>query len=197
MVGFRGSARMDITFVSQERLLFVFDYDPDSGVLKKKWSHRYSEIGIPCNEKKVGVDGYRPPSSHIIWKMMTGENVPVGFEVDHRDRNHDNDRWGNLRLATRMEQCQNKKVNHTSQSGYKGVRTDESRIHGKYTAHIMANKVWSLLGRFDSAEEAAWVYDNAAKELHGEFAVLNGVSQDSFTPTPHRRPGRPVGSRSR
>ena len=161
---------MHIEFITQERLLEVFDYNPDTGVLVKKWSHRICELGVPCNGKKVGIDGFRPPSSHIIWKMMTGQNVPRGYEVDHEDRDHSNDRWSNLRLATRTQQNHNLGISKRNKSGYKGVHYVPHR--NVWKAVIMSNGVGHYLGCYDTAEEAKAVRDAAAVKFHGSFAVV-------------------------
>lgn len=44
---------------------------------------------------------------------------------------------------------------------------------GRYQAHITSNLKHKRLGRFDTAEEAALAYDDAAIALHGEFAKTN------------------------
>jgi hypothetical protein len=55
-------------------------------------------------------------------------------------------------------------------SGYRGVTLLYS---GRYQARIRHEGKNHGLGTFDTAEEAAHAYDDAAKEWHGEFAILN------------------------
>lgn len=53
----------------------------------------------------------------------------------------------------------------------KGVSWNKRRE--KWQADIGMSGKRKRLGRFNTAEEAARAYDEAAKELHGEFARLN------------------------
>jgi hypothetical protein len=57
-----------------------------------------------------------------------------------------------------------------SRSGYRGVC--RTRV-GHFAAAIHVNKLCINLGTYPTAEEAASVYDKAAREHFGEFARLN------------------------
>lgn len=63
---------------------------------------------------------------------------------------------------------------HNNLHGYRGVEWLQER--GKYRARIepatAEGRGW-WLGSFDTAEEAALAYDEAAREVYGEHAFLN------------------------
>jgi len=93
-----------------------------------------------------------------------------GFIVDHRNHKSLNNTRMNLRIATRSQNsCNNKKTRGCS-SKYKGVHRDKK---GLWRAKIHFNGKEIFLGCFEKEIDAAKAYDKAAKELHGEFAVLN------------------------
>lgn len=54
-------------------------------------------------------------------------------------------------------------------SRYKGV----SRSGNKWCARIQSGFESNWIGTFDNEINAARAYDNAARQLHGEFAFLN------------------------
>jgi hypothetical protein len=97
-----------------------------------------------------------------------------GLEVDHRDRNGLNNKRSNLRLSTRSQNRANTDY-AVGEAGYRGVTRKGSR----WQASIMHQGVEYYLGLHDTAEEAARVRDNKAKELHGEFAILNFKDDES------------------
>lgn len=92
--------------------------------------------------------------------------------VDHIDHNTQNNRRNNLRLCTLNENMWNKVPASINKTGYKGVKKDE---WGGYRASIQANHKRLPLGKFDTAEEAALAYNEAALKMHGEFAHLNNI----------------------
>lgn len=171
------------TLPSVEYLHQCFEYDPDTGVLR--WKRRpqwhFSNLGIrrTWNSKYAGtvagridVSGYssvgindRDFRAHrVIWKMMTGEEPPL--TIDHMDCDKANNRWWNLRIATKQEQTWNAGPHKDSISGVKGVY----RVGSKWYARICINGVTHRhRGGFDTSQEAGAAYEAMARKVHGEF----------------------------
>lgn len=87
--------------------------------------------------------------------------------IDHKDGNPANDRWENLRLATRAENSGNDRKRKTNTSGFKGVSRYKN---GKWMAQIMWQRQTYWLGLHDTPEQAHTAYCQAAAKLKGEFA---------------------------
>lgn len=92
-------------------------------------------------------------------------------DVDHIDGNPLNNTRSNLRLATRHQNCMNKKKSPNRSSKYKGVWWDT--WNRKWRARISFKGRDISLGSFKDERAAARAYDKAAKLLFGEFARLN------------------------
>jgi hypothetical protein len=91
--------------------------------------------------------------------------------IDHIDRDIFNNQKSNLREANLGQQGQNKKVYANNTSGYKGVSFIKRT--NKYSAHIRINKKLKHLGYFNTAEEAAIIYNKMAIRVYGEYAFQN------------------------
>jgi len=100
-------------------------------------------------------------------------SAPQGRDVDHINGNGIDNRRKNLRLCTRSENLANKAKYGKCSSKHKGVWWHKTAK--KWAAGIMKNKKAIHLGLFDSEIEAAIAYDNKAKKLYGEYAMLNIV----------------------
>jgi len=61
-----------------------------------------------------------------------------------------------------------------SKTGFIGVYEQD----GRYRAQITLNNKRINLGTYATAKEAAIARDKAARELHGEFAILNFSNED-------------------
>jgi len=95
----------------------------------------------------------------------------LGSFVDHKNRNKLDNRRTNLRFATGTQNNANRgKVGKSPTSQFKGVYLTEK---GKWKATITIKYKSRHLGYFATELEAAIVYDIAAQELFGEFALLN------------------------
>ena len=162
--------------LNAKRLRAVLDYDPATGVFT--WRVRQGPSGhnrVPEGEPagSVWADGYRRikidyaayPASRLAFLYMEGR-WPVA-QIDHINRDRSDDRWCNLREATR-HQNQGNRYNKNNALGLKGVCFEKDR--GKFKAYIDMNGKTVNLGRFDTAEEAQAAYAAAAEKYFGQFA---------------------------
>ena len=96
-------------------------------------------------------------------------------EVDHEDGNGLNNQRYNIRDSTRIQNNYNKDKRKDNTSGYKGITLIKSKydLTKPWRAQIQENKKPRKLGYYATAVEAAMAYDQAAKELHGDYARLN------------------------
>lgn len=105
-------------------------------------------------------------------------NCPKGLSVDHKRGNSSrfDNRLSNLRICTNSENQMNKPPQIDNPLQVKGVNAIQ-RKHGKrYRAQITLNGKIHHLGVFDTLKEAADAYDEAAKQLFGDFAYLNNLT---------------------
>ena len=98
-------------------------------------------------------------------------NPPDGYEIDHKDTDGLNNQRDNIRFVTRSQNMMNRQKAAGTSTKYKGVSFHK---HNKrFIAYINHNLVRIFLGCFGTAEEAALAYNDKAKELYGEYALLN------------------------
>jgi hypothetical protein len=113
-------------------------------------------------------------NAKLIYMHRMITDAPEGSLVDHRNRNTLDNRRANLRLATRTQNA----ANMDRGSRWKGIR----KCRERWAAQITLKGENRYLGTFDSPEEAAKAYDTAARELFGEFALLNFDDRNKLAP---------------
>lgn len=153
----------------------AYDYDPLSGIFIHRRNTNIARIGDRAGHISSR-DGYRQlkvaqvtrQASWAAWLYMTGE-FPVDT-VDHINGIRGDDRFSNLRLATRSQNCSSKRKFHRdNRYSFRGVKKN----HKRFSAVIRAAGKEYYLGIFDTPEEAARAYDAAAIKYLGDFAQLN------------------------
>jgi HNH endonuclease/AP2 domain len=160
-------AKNDLT---QQQLKQQLHYDPESGIFTwvlNKYKTTIGKIAGSNNHGYIIIRVYytRYFAHRLAWLYMTGEWPK--HDVDHIDMDRKNNKWTNLREATRSQNKFNVNKFSTNTSGYKGVSFDKSR--NKFTAQCMVNGKLYHLGRFLSAELASNAYQAFTKHHHGVF----------------------------
>ena len=117
-----------------------------------------------------------PLNTHIDTPLVSMHrlilNPPKGFFIDHINRNKLDNRRCNLRIASKGQNSMNRpKQKGKYSSIYKGAIWDKG--NNRWRSRISLNQKVIYIGVFKTAIEAAKAYDLKAKELFGEFAVVN------------------------
>lgn len=168
---------MDFT---QELIIEKFIHDNTTGKIFSRKTGReitstdddgYIVVSATVAPRKYG----KMRGARLVWVMYNGE-IPEGYVVDHINRERQDNRIENLRLATHRQNAVNSKRSEEEvyTSRYKGVQLDKQ---GRWVASIQTDSVTTLLGRFTTEESAAYAYNLAASERYGEFAALNNVPE--------------------
>ena len=94
-----------------------------------------------------------------------------GQVVDHINEDRLDNRRANLRFVTLTQNMRNRKKHSSGVSSrFKGVCSTKSR---RWKAFIRNGEKQLYLGTFDNESEAAYAYDMASLQLHGEFGRRN------------------------
>src|SRR5215211_8204686 len=159
-----------MTALAYARLRELLHYDPETGL----FTWRVTRTGTARAGSLAGwrmSDGYirislgeRSYLAHrLAWLYVTGE-WPPGY-LDHRDTDKDNNRWCNLRPATRSQNGANARRPSHNTSGFKGVT--RHRGDRKWAAQIRVHGQIIHLGRFVDLEDARAAYVSAAQHHFG------------------------------
>lgn len=109
----------------------------------------------------------------VILERILNRPLLESEKVDHINGNGLDNSRGNIRLATTLENSRNRKVNNLSVSKYKGV--GYRKDNGLFRVRIQINGKRIHLGNYQSAEDAACIYNHYAIQYFGEFAWLNEI----------------------
>lgn len=148
------------------RLKELIYYIPETGIFYSIKTNK--QIGSTKKSRVpyvlIGIDGKQYYAHRLAWVYMTGEE-PKGI-IDHKDNDGLNNKWKNLREATKSQNGINSKVRSTNKLGVKGI----SKNRQGYLVRI-------CLGTYDTLEEAIEVYNSAILQHFGEFANFSKMSE--------------------
>lgn len=149
--------------LTQGKVTLVDDGDYET-LARFKWHAHRQPQGIFYAERECRVHGRQKTiKMHQVIMQAKG--------IDHWDGDGLNNQRSNLRVATTAQNQANRVRLVTNTSGRRGVSW--SRKMMRWRARIGVDGSVRHLGFFDDLDEAARVYDTAARQFFGEFARLN------------------------
>lgn len=157
--------------LTQERLKTLVHYNSLTGAFTLKIDTLFNKAGMIFNNRNAKgyirfiLDGYVYVAHRAAFLYMTG--AWPKDQVDHINCITDDNRWCNLREATRHENRRNIRVQKNNKLGVKGVRLVKS---GRYLARIRVLGVLENLGYYNTAKEASEAYRKRAEECFTNFA---------------------------
>lgn len=168
----------DAADLTQEELKRRLRYEPLTGEFIWINTHRH-RVGKQAGSLRSGesrrdgkryriinIGGVLYRANLLAWFYMTGQ-WPTS-DVDHKDTDCTNDRWENLRLATRTQNNVNTDRRPVGVSGARGVLFDPRYLKPwKATASVQNKTV--VLGRFSTRDEAIAARADFDRRNYGEF----------------------------
>ena len=151
--------------ITQDELKQVLHYDPSTGIWTwikatgfKNQPGKVAGYVRPDGYRKIRINKREYRSSRLAFLYMTG-SFPMN-EADHINRNPRDDRWSNLRDATRQQQQLNQKKRETKHGLPKGVTKNGTG----FAATITRNYKNKHYGTYKTPEEAHAAYLEALKD---------------------------------
>jgi hypothetical protein len=151
--------------LTRDAVALVDDNDYEA-LSKYKWycsTKGYAVRDVIVNGKKRSIRMHR-----IIGGAMCKQ------QIDHINHDKLDNRKANLRVCTNQQNQFNSPPQANSTSSYKGVHWNA--LLGKWRARIIKDNKPKHLGCFELENDAAIAYNKAAKELYGEFAYINNIT---------------------
>jgi hypothetical protein len=183
---------MSDKILTQARLKELLHYCPDSGLFT--WMASRGSIKKGCVSGtahsegyiNIGVDGSRYFAHRLAFLYMVG--VMPKEDVDHINHSRDDNRWGNLRGATRADNSKNSSISKSSTSGISGVSWHKASA--KWRAHIRVDGKQKHLGSYGSLTTAGLARKKAERKygFHENHGVTDEYSKQRTTQEDHCRP---------
>ena len=148
--------------LTQEFLKENLSYDPTTGIFTRLKALKKSQVGkpagtvLPLGYVSIGLGGKVYYAHRLAWFYVYG--VWPADQIDHVNRDKADNRFLNLREATRSINNANVGVSKNNKLGYLGVI---KLRNGNFSAKIMKDKKSYYLGTFKTAADAAESYELA------------------------------------
>jgi len=150
--------------LTAQRLREILSYDPQTGVFH--WRMRVGRSRTTAGDVAghlsphgywlIKIDQVKWPAHRLAYLYMTGEHPQA--QIDHRNKNRQDNRWDNLRPATSKQNHENRVVHEM-----RGIRWEQDRQ--KWLVRIKSFGITLNLGRFECLDEAI-AARRAAERVH-------------------------------
>ena len=143
--------------------MFIHKYNPETGEFTNLETGKVVGANQKCRYNGLWHKG-KTISAHRLAFLLMGVEIPEGMDVAHINGDSHDNRWENLRLATRSESAHNAKLPKNNTSGVTGVSWHKAR--GKWRASITIHHEHKHLGIFEDFFQAIAARRAAEAELN-------------------------------
>ena len=112
---------------------------------------------------QITINGKPELKHRVIYQYYHNTNLTIQQQIDHIDRDKNNNSIYNLRIVTNSQNNQNKSPRVDSKTGIKGVSITNSNT---FSANIQYNGEREYIGTFNTAKEAYTAYEQKAITLN-------------------------------
>lgn len=156
--------RNDLT---ADQVRAAVSYDPDTGLFTRSFKNGSRVCGTKTDSGHilVWVCGALYKAHRLAWVIMTGE-WPAQ-EIDHINLDPADNRWSNLRLATRAENTRN--------------RTRFFRLHDLPRGVTITNRRFRAQAKIDGRQNHIGYFDTP-DEAHAAYLAAIGPARAAFLP---------------
>lgn len=154
--------------LTQGQFAIVDDQDYDY-LMQWKWCAAYCKRG----KRFYALRTYKVDGKQLsigMHRQLIGV-VDKSIKVDHIDHDGLNNTRKNLRTTSHSQNMANRRPKQNGTSEFLGVYKIKDK--NTWIAQITKNNKRIKLGSYKNEVDAAKAYDNAAIEMHGEFANVN------------------------
>lgn len=157
--------------LTAERVRELLDYEPETGAFTWRANRSNVKAGSRAGcaradgYRGIRIDGRRYHEHRLAFLWMTGE-WPAA-DVDHINGATGDNRWYNLRAASRSQNMVNSRMRRNNSSGTRGVAWHAAAR--KWVANISVDGRTKYLGIYETKEAAAAAYARAMVARHAEF----------------------------
>lgn len=153
----------------------MLEYLPETGEFFWKVSRGSRSAGSNAGTLNNGylfvkVDGVRYPLHRLVFLYVNGEFPEKGFDVDHINRNKEDNRLDNLRIVTRRQNSLNTGVNSNNGLGVSNIRVLKDT--GKYQVRVCGKSY----GCYSDIKVAESVYQGVSESLGMSPKTIRYVS---------------------
>lgn len=160
--------------INQSELKESLYYNPDTGEFYRYSTGRVVTAVNNTGYIHININGKKYLGHRLAFLYMTGKFPEE--DVDHINGNRTDNRFSNLRVATKAQNNLNRKLNNNSSSGVKGV-TFNKKLN-KWLVQLQINKQKMYFGVYSDFELAELVSEEAIKKYHKEFARVKDKNEE-------------------
>lgn len=159
--------------ISHKRLKQIVKYNKATGLFYRlECFQRPDVIGIASGWHngngylRIAIDGKRYYAHRLAWFYVTGKWPK--HEIDHINGKRNDNRWVNIRSATRLMNAQNiKRANSHSRTKVRGVSWSKDKK--RFVARIKFPDRYAFLGYFKDIDSARDAYIYAKRAHHSGY----------------------------